>query len=108
MKIELSIAVLIIAILIAGVAQGSRLVAASKIKSVMALTKASLISSIKDLVFWLETSDISNITSATNGAGAPEDGDQISLWHDSSPFNSPGFDFIQASPGKQPTYVKWY
>ncbi len=104
--IELSIVVLIIGVLIAGATQGSRLITESKIKSSIALTRGSAVASINDLVFWLETSDVDNITSATNGAGAPEDGDKVTLWHDSSPFSSPGLNFIQANPSKQPTYVK--
>ena len=52
--IELSIVILIIGILIAGVTQGSRLVRESRVKTAQTLTQSSDVSSIKDLVLWLD------------------------------------------------------
>jgi prepilin-type N-terminal cleavage/methylation domain-containing protein len=48
--IELSIVILIIGILIAGVTQGSRLVRESKITTAVTLTQSAPIASVKDLV----------------------------------------------------------
>ncbi len=52
--IELSVVVLIIGILIAGITAGSRLVRDSKLKSASQFTKSSDINLIPDLVLWLE------------------------------------------------------
>ena len=54
--IELSIVILIIGILVAGVTQSSRLVSRMKQISVRSMTLNSPISSIKDLYAWYETS----------------------------------------------------
>ncbi|NBO24788.1 MAG: prepilin-type N-terminal cleavage/methylation domain-containing protein [Chlamydiae bacterium] len=52
--IELSVVVLIIGILIAGITSGSRLVRDSRLKSAAQLTKSSDVNNIPDLVLWLE------------------------------------------------------
>lgn len=53
--IELSIVILIIGILVAGVTQSSRLVREIKVATARSITKSSPVSSIKDLALWLET-----------------------------------------------------
>jgi prepilin-type N-terminal cleavage/methylation domain-containing protein len=83
--IELSIVVLIIGILIAGVTQGSRLVRQSRIKTAYNTTQNSPVSSIPDLGMWLEAaSSPDSIISTTNGSN-PEDGDLITTWIDINP-----------------------
>lgn len=52
--IEISIVILIIGILIAGVTQSSRLVEISRISSARTLTKSSPVHSIKNLAGWYE------------------------------------------------------
>ncbi len=54
--IELSIVILIIGVLIAGVTQASRLVRQSKITTARTLTQSSPVHSVKGLSLWLETS----------------------------------------------------
>ncbi len=102
--IELSIVVLIIGILIAGVTQGSRLVRQSKIKSAQNLTQSSNVASIPDLAMWLETSLDTAVTSASNGA-SPEDGDKVSSWNDNNPQNTTKLNATQAISANQPTYL---
>ena len=86
--IELSIVILIIGILVAGVTQGSRLVRQSKIKTAQTITQSSDINSIKDMVLWLDATDqdslkTSTITNVeTANYGNIEDGDYISQWKD--------------------------
>ena len=53
--IELSIVVLIIGIIIAGITQASRLVRVSKLSSARTLTQSSPVAGISDLVAWWET-----------------------------------------------------
>ena len=53
--IELSIVILIIGILVAGVTQSSRLVSQFRLLSARNITQSSPVHSIKDLLIWLET-----------------------------------------------------
>jgi prepilin-type N-terminal cleavage/methylation domain-containing protein len=53
--IELSIVILIIGILIAGVTQSSRLIAKMRLASARSITQSSEANSVKNMVFWLET-----------------------------------------------------
>jgi prepilin-type N-terminal cleavage/methylation domain-containing protein len=78
--IELSIVVLIIGILIAGVTQGSRLVRLSKLKTAQNQTQNSPVSGINNLVGWWE----STLDSSFKDAEA-DDGVQITLWNDNNP-----------------------
>jgi prepilin-type N-terminal cleavage/methylation domain-containing protein len=102
--IELSIVVLIIGILIAGVTQGSRLVRQSKLKVAQNLTNSAAISSMPNLVLWLEPTLDNSITSATNGSN-PEDGDAISSWNDSNTQLTSKINVTQATSLNQPTYM---
>lgn len=78
--IELSIVVLIIAVLIAGVLQGSRLYKSFKINTAKTITQSSPVSGIKGLVLWLEpTSEKSFIASETSK------GSSITKWYDINP-----------------------
>jgi len=78
--IELSIVILIIGILIAGVTQGSRLITQMRLNTARTLTNSSPVASIKDLVFWFEpTLEESFLSSQA------EDQLQISQWNDINP-----------------------
>jgi prepilin-type N-terminal cleavage/methylation domain-containing protein len=97
--IELSIVVLIIGILIAGVTQGSRLVNEAKIKSVRAVTKSSGVSSIEGIALWLDaTAEEGFITSI-------EDGDAVSIWSDINPQSTNKNNAFQSIVASQPQYV---
>lgn len=102
--IELSIVVLIIGILVAGVTQGSRLVRQSRIKIAQNLTNSSGIPSIPNLVLWLEPTLENSITSATN-SNNPEDGDLISSWNDSNTQSLAKINVTQVTSVNQPTYT---
>lgn len=54
--IELSIVILVIGILVAGVYQGSNLVTNFKLSTARSLTQSSPVSGVKNLVLWFETS----------------------------------------------------
>jgi prepilin-type N-terminal cleavage/methylation domain-containing protein len=102
--IELSIVVLIIGILIAGVTQGSRLVRQSKINVAQSLTSSSPVASIPDLTLWLEPTLDNSITSATNGQN-PENGDLISSWNDNNLQSLSKINLTQATSINRPTYT---
>jgi prepilin-type N-terminal cleavage/methylation domain-containing protein len=101
--IELSIVVLIIGILIAGVTQGSRLVRQSRFAIAKSLTQNASVLSMPNMAVWFETTSDNSITSATNGT-SPEDGDLISSWND---INMQSVNqMIASSTGAfRPTYV---
>ncbi len=87
--IELSVVILIIGILIAGVTQGSRLIKQFKLSSASSLTRSSSISSIPNLTLWLETTLDGSVTSVTNGT-SPSNNDAISNWNDLNPQTADG------------------
>lgn len=75
--IELSIVILIIGIIVAGITQTSRLVLKMKLASARSQTESSPINGIQDLILWLEaTSQLSIANSET------EDGSYVTTWYD--------------------------
>lgn len=78
--IELSIVILIIGILVAGVTGSSRLVKRMKIITAQNLTNSSPISSMKDLIFWYETS----LEKSFNDAEEQESS-FLTAWYDINP-----------------------
>jgi len=81
--IEISIVVLIIGILVAGVTQSTRILSQAKISSAKTLTQSSPVSSVKNLVLWVEsTSDASFDSTET------DDTVVVSNWYDINPQNS--------------------
>jgi prepilin-type N-terminal cleavage/methylation domain-containing protein len=75
--IELSIVVLVIGILIAGVIQGSNLLAKFRIKAAQTLTQSSPVNSIKDLAAWYETTSDKSFISSEAQNSLP-----ITVWKD--------------------------
>jgi prepilin-type N-terminal cleavage/methylation domain-containing protein len=98
--IELSIVILIIGILVAGVTQSSRLVAQFKLKTAQNITQASPVNSIKDLLLWYETSTAASIVESE-----AENGQQVSTWYDINPQVSFKNNAIQTTPNKRPIYT---
>ena len=78
--IEISIVILIIGILVAGVTQSSKLIKYSRLNSARSLTQSSPVAGISDLMLWYETSLESSFLDAEQ-----TDGSTISTWYDNSP-----------------------
>lgn len=97
--IELSIVILIIGILIAGVTQSSRLVSAMRLASAQSLTQSSPVSSINDLEIWLETTMDSSF-----GGSQPDEGG-IANWHDINPQSTDKYIANQNTIDNQPKYT---
>jgi prepilin-type N-terminal cleavage/methylation domain-containing protein len=96
--IELSIVILIIGILVAGVTSSSRLLKQMKLTSARSMTLSSPVSSITQLVAWFETSlDSSFDTSLSNN-------DKVAKWIDINPQSSYKYQFVSTDPTYQPTY----
>jgi prepilin-type N-terminal cleavage/methylation domain-containing protein len=98
--IELSVAIIIIGVLVAGVVSGKRLIAQSKLTSAQAITKNSVIFSIPDLALWLEPVLDGSITGVINGNNLSNN-ELVSSWNDIS---SNQINVTQATGGNQPTY----
>lgn len=77
--IELSIVILIIGILIAGMTQGSGLYAKFKLQSARQLTQSSPVNGIKDIALWLETSMPTSFKDSETVSGG-----NISAWYNNS------------------------
>ncbi len=103
--IELSIVILVIGIIIAGVTSSSRLVKQFRIQSAQSLTKSSPVIGIKDLVLWYETS-LSESFSATEIANVPSTGSQISAWYDLNSQQLVKNNAAQSTSTAQPKYYE--
>lgn len=78
--IELSIVVLIIGILVAGITQGSKLIQKFRIKTAQNLTQSSPVSGIKNLVSWYETTSEASFDSTIDAVS----NNKVSNWYDIS------------------------
>jgi len=99
--IELSIVILIIGILVAGVTQGSRLVAQMRLTSARAQTQSSPVASIRDLTFWIDsTSEKSFIDLEA------QDGTLLSTWYNINPQRTKNYDMVQSGGSIYQPYYK--
>jgi len=78
--IEISIVILIIGILVAGVTQSSRLIRAIRLQTARSITTSSPVASIKNLTMWYETTLEKSIDEAER-----QDGIEVSKWYDVNP-----------------------
>ncbi len=98
--IELSIVILIVGILIAGVTQSSRLVKQMRLFTAKAMTLSSPVSSIKDLAVWLESSMDQSFIDSEESTGST-----ISVWNDINPQASTKYNAISPSASESPTFL---
>jgi prepilin-type N-terminal cleavage/methylation domain-containing protein len=96
--IELSIVILIIGILVAGVTSSSRLLKQMKLTSARSMTLSSPVSSITQLVAWFETTLDSSFDSSLSN------NDKVALWKDINPQSSYKYQFVSTDPTYQPVY----
>lgn len=96
--IELSIVILIIGILVAGVTQSSRLVYRMKLASLINLTRSSVVPTIADLVFWVET------TLPESFETEPSNGDRIGKWIDINPTSTQKIILSQTTENLKPIF----
>lgn len=78
--IELSIVILIIGILIAGITQSSRLVGQMRLASARSLTQSSPVPSIQDLSAWFESTSTQSFIESQ-----ADEGNAITTWRDINP-----------------------
>jgi prepilin-type N-terminal cleavage/methylation domain-containing protein len=97
--IELSIVILIIGILVAGVTQSSRLIRQLRLQSVRNLTSSSPVSSITGLIAWYESTSEKSFNEA-------EASDQLTLsnWYDINPLSTEKRNASQTVEVNKPIY----
>jgi len=78
--VELSIVILIIGVLVAGIGQGIALVQDARPSSARMLTQSSYVNSIKGLILWLEPTSEASFSSAETS-----DNSTVSSWNDINP-----------------------
>jgi len=98
--IELSIVILIIGILIAGITQSSRLVGKMRLASARSITQNSPVAGIRDLLLWYETSMDNSFDSIET-----ENGTVITNWYDINPQSTYKYNTNQATVTNKPTYT---
>ncbi len=101
--IELSIVILIVGILIAGITQSSRLVRQFKISSARSLTKSSPVHGIRNLVSWYEPT-LEESFDATIDANSST-GNRVVNWYDVATGSIVKNNARQISSSSQPIYV---
>ncbi|MBM5782065.1 MAG: type II secretion system protein [Pelagibacterales bacterium] len=99
--IELSIVILVVGILIAGVTSGSRLVSEFQLQTARTLTNSSSVSGIKDLMLWYETSLESSFDSSerTNQSA-------VSTWYDINPQSSYKNNATKTTTASKPLFIE--
>ena len=100
--IELSIVILIIGIMIAGVVSASRLVGEYRLTSARNTSVSSSIASITGLVLWLDVTAPNRVKNTSDADAV--DGDRVKTWTDNSPQINPQVAFTQIATGKGPLY----
>lgn len=116
--IELSIVILIIGILVAGVTQSSRLIKQMRLSTAIQITNSSGMESIPDMVMWLEATKDFAFATGTNASfnfltntytdiDCPSDQDRIGRWNDIAVRNSQSKNSaIQNNSSRQPKYIE--
>lgn len=95
--LEISLVIVIIGILIAGISTGVDLLYDSKLTTAQSLTKSAPVQRIEGLFTWIETTSPESFTTT------PKDGDPIGLIKDLG-FKMDKVNFIQSSSNNKPTY----
>ncbi len=90
--IELSIVILVIGILVAGITQSSRMINAFRLTNARSLTQNSPVHSIPGILFWLETSLENSFITAQS-----DDGQYVTEWHDINQQTITKFNFTRVS-----------
>jgi prepilin-type N-terminal cleavage/methylation domain-containing protein len=78
--VEISIVIIIIGILVAGVTQSSRLLTQAKLSSAKSMTQSSPVASIKGISIWIDS-----ISDASFQSNDLDDGTAITTWNDINP-----------------------
>ncbi|MDX2083536.1 MAG: prepilin-type N-terminal cleavage/methylation domain-containing protein [Rickettsiales bacterium] len=97
--VELSIVIVIIAILIVGITQGRGIISKSKIGAAQNQTAQSPIAETENLIAWWETSSEKSFDKSEN-----DDDQTISTWFDINPKSLAAINMTQTNAANKPTY----
>jgi len=107
--IEISVAILIIGIIIAGVVQSTSMVRKMQLNSARNLTKGSPVPGIEGLTYWVESTGAESLATGSGGnyatVDAINDNQPIGRWNDLNPQSSNKINITQSNLTKQPNYV---
>lgn len=101
--IELSIVIVIIGVLVAGVVASGPIISKFKLQTAQSLTKNSPVSGIKDLSFWLETTSEKSFDSTVDSASSSEN--SVATWYDIAPSKIVGDDATAPLSENEPKLV---
>lgn len=99
--IEISVVIVIVGILIAGVSQGIDLYQDMRLATARTLTQNSRVNRIEDLTMWFETTSEKSFENPN-----PQDGDRIALWKNINFKLLNRIDVVQATQASKPFYIK--
>ena len=99
--VELSMVILIIGILIAGVSQGIDLYQDMRLATARSLTQNSRVNRIEDLTMWFESTSEQSFEKPN-----PNDGERIALWKNINFKLSNRIDVVQSTLASKPFYVR--
>ena len=99
--VELSMVILIIGILIAGVSRGIDLYQDMRLATARSLTQNSRVNRIEDLTMWFESTSEQSFEKPN-----PNDGDRIALWKNINFKLSNRIDVVQSTQDSKPFYVR--
>lgn len=100
--IEISIVVLIVGILTAGITLSSKLIRKSAIVNAQSLTRGSKIDQIPDMVLWYETTLSGSVSGASNKQ-QPENNEEVYGWKDLNPSIVTN-NVVQSTSANRPLY----
>ncbi len=103
--IELSIVILIVGILVAGIYQATSLVGKSQLQSARNLTSSSGVNSIQNLAFWLDATRENSITNQGNSTNV-SDQDLIKDWKSHNPQSTNILSATQSQSSDYPRYLE--
>ncbi len=96
--VEISVVVLIIGILLAGISQVFEMISETSLKSARSLSKSSRITRTDDLVFWLDA------TSDKAFDKEKDDNSTVSIWKDTNPKSTSPISSTSSSASLYPSY----
>ena len=99
--VELSMVILVIGILIAGVSQGIDLYQDMRLSTARSLTQNSRVNRIEDLTMWFESTSEQSFEKPN-----PSDGERIALWKNINFKLFNRIDVAQSTQGSRPFYVR--
>jgi prepilin-type N-terminal cleavage/methylation domain-containing protein len=94
--IEISVVILIIGVLIAGISQASDMIDESNLKGARSASKGSRVSRTRDLVLWLDATADGTVLNSANKQVA--DNESVAQWKDSNPNSIDGFFLTGVAP----------